>query len=314
MPASQALLDAALAVAARGWPVFPLKPGGSFPALHGVDDCPRTGVCADGHLKWEQRATIYAKRIRACWTHDAYNIGLATGPAGLLVVDFDVPKPGKPVPDRWAAQGVESGMDVFLLLCAEAGQAPPLETFTVATPSGGTHLYFTVPADAGLRITQGERNGLGWGIDTRGHGGYVVAPGSIRRDGTYTITHDRPLMPLPGWLIERLRPQELPPQQPTPVATISGRRAGFLRAAIEGEVRRVTSADGGQRNFALYCAATALGQLVAGGALGEQEVTDLLLHAAQSHVAAGAYQWAQARQTIASGLRAGAARPRRVAA
>lgn len=314
MSTSTTLLDAALAAAQRGWPVFPLHPGGSFPALHGVDDCPRTGVCADGHRKWEQRATLHAERIRRCWTHEAYNVGLATGPAGLLVVDLDVPKPGKPVPERWAAQGAESGMDVFLFVCAEAGQVPPLDTFTVATPSGGTHLYFTAPSDVELRITQGERNGLGWGIDTRGWGGYVVAPGSIRRDGTYTITHDQPPAPLPAWLIDRLRPAPLPPQQPTAVTPMTGHRSKFLQAALDGEVQRVTAATGGERNFALYCAANALGQLVAGGALDAQEVTDLLLHAAQGHVAAGAYRWSQARQTIASGLRAGAARPRKVAA
>ncbi|GAA2778281.1 bifunctional DNA primase/polymerase [Saccharopolyspora taberi] len=316
MPTSSTtLLTAALAIAGRGWPVFPLNPGGSFPALHSVDDCPGTGPCTAGHRKWEQRATTDPDRVRGCWSHGAYNIGLATGPAGLLVVDLDMPKPGKPVPERWAAQGAESGMDVFLLVCADAGHPPPLDTMTVQTPSGGTHLYFTAPADARLRITQGERgHGLGWGIDTRGWGGYVVAPGSIRRDGSYTITDDRPPAPLPAWLVDRLTPTPLPPQQPTAVATTAGRRTGFLRAAIDGEIRRVTTAEGGGRNFALYCAANALGQLVAGGALGEQEVTDELLAAAHSHVAADAYSWAQARRTIASGLRAGAARPRRMTA
>lgn len=63
---SYTLLNAALAVARRGWPVFPLRPRGSFPALHGHAECPGTGVCADGHLKPEQRATIDADRIRDC--------------------------------------------------------------------------------------------------------------------------------------------------------------------------------------------------------------------------------------------------------
>ena len=316
MRSATPLLNAALWVAERGWPVFPLKPAGSFPALHSRENCPKTGACTEkGHHGWEQRATLDPSTIYGCWSHDAYNVGLATGPAGLLVIDLDMPKPGKPVPSRWAEQGAACGMDVFLLVCADTGHTPPLDTFTVTTPSGGQHLYFTAPPEVELRNTAGERGqGLGWGIDTRAHGGYVVAPGSKRRDGTYRITDHQPPAPLPDWLAERLAPAQLPPQQSTTVTPMSGQRSGFLRAAIDGEVRRVANAENGQRNFALYCAATALGQLAAGGALTETEVTDVLFDAAQHHVDIGAYRWAQARQTIASGLHAGTKRPRKVAA
>lgn len=312
MPASTALLNSALDLAKRGWPVFPLVPGGSYPALHGESQCPGTGACKRGHQKWEQRATTDSTRVRTCWTHDAYNIGLATGPAGLVVLDFDVPKLGKPVPAQWAEQGVSNGIDVFLLLCANAGEEPPLDTLTVRTPSGGTHLYFTAPADRTLRITQGERNGLGWGIDTRAHGGYVVAPGSVRADGSYDVTDDPGPAPLPAWIADKLAPRELPEQVPSTVTATSG--GGYVSAAVRAEVQRVEQAAGGERNFALYCAASALGQLVAGGSLDEADATSSLLHAAQSHVAAGAYRWTQASKTIASGLRAGSTRPRKVAA
>lgn len=308
------LLEAALETAAHGWPVFPLVPRGRVPALHGLEDCPGTGACANGHLGWEQRGTLHREQIRTCWMHDAYNIGVATGPAGLCVIDLDVPKPGKPVPNKWVEQGCREGMDVFLLVCADAEQEPPLETRTVRTHSGGYHLYFTLPITAGLRITEGERNGLGWGIDTRAGGGYVIAPGSIRSGGRYEVIHDAPVAPLPDWLIERLTPRPLPPQHEITVSPAAGKRSRFLQTAIDGEVERVQNATGGERNFTLYCAANALGQLVAGGALTEEEVTAALLDAAQAHVAAGAYRWNQARQTIRSGLRAGADRPRKVAA
>jgi hypothetical protein len=295
--------------------VFRVAPGGRFPALHGASNCPGTGPCSAGHRTPEQRATTVADRIRQCWTHADYNIGIATGPAGLVVVDLDVAKPGKPVPPKWAEQGAECGMDVFLIVCADAGQEPPLETFTVATHSGGTHLYFTAPDAIELRNTQGERgNGLGWGIDTRAHGGYVIGPGSIRPGGRYRITHDTAPMPLPGWLAERLTPAELPPEEPRQVSTESRHRGRYVDAAIRGELDRITHAPAGERNFALYCAATALGQLVAGGALTEDEVTAVLTNAASAHVAARAYGWNQAHRTIASGLRAGAKRPRKVSA
>jgi hypothetical protein len=77
-------------------------------------------------------------------------------------------------------------------------------------------------------------------------------------------------------------------------------------------VERVTSAQT-NRNDALYHASVALGQLVAGGALSEQDVKATLLAAAAGHVADGAYRWRQAELTIASGLRAGTKRPRRIA-
>jgi hypothetical protein len=103
------------------------------------------------------------------------------------------------------------------------------------------------------------------------------------------------------------------PKAPTtPVSRVNGRRGAFLDAAVRGEVARITSAQT-DRNWALYLAAKALGQLVAGGALSEQDVHATLLGAAAGHLADGAYSVRQAHLTINSGLRAGAERPRRVA-
>jgi hypothetical protein len=75
---------------------------------------------------------------------------------------------------------------------------------------------------------------------------------------------------------------------------------------------RVLEAPRGQRNQSLYLAAVALGQLVAGGALGEQGARAELRTAAAEHLAVGAYSALQAEKTISSGLRAGARRPRRL--
>ncbi|MGX1841378.1 bifunctional DNA primase/polymerase, partial [Streptomyces diastaticus] len=69
-----ALLSAALAAAERGWPVFPLRPGGKRPALHPETRCPRTRACAGGHVTWERRATTDPDRIRAAWTTGDWNI------------------------------------------------------------------------------------------------------------------------------------------------------------------------------------------------------------------------------------------------
>jgi Bifunctional DNA primase/polymerase, N-terminal len=301
------LLTAALAAADRGWPVFPLVPGSKRPALHGTDHCPRTGACAANHRGWEQRATTDAARIRSAWATGAWNVGLATGRAGLVVVDLDTAKPGDRRPATWAQPGVACGADVLMCLACDAGQVPPFDTFTVATPSGGTHLYFRAPEGAELRNTAGT---LGWKIDTRAHGGYVVGPGSLVLGRAYEVVDDQPPAPLPVWLAERLTPVPLPPQRPVRVSLGSDRYSAYLRSAVRAEVDRVTGSPPDGHNVALYRAAVALGQLVAGTALGEAEVTAWLADAA----AQVGQRPGETARTIRSGLRAGAQRPRSVAA
>ncbi|NMI01050.1 bifunctional DNA primase/polymerase [Pseudonocardia acidicola] len=312
------LTDVALAAAARGWPVFPLAPAGKRPALHGADRCPGTGPCAGGHAGWEQRATTDPDRIARAWTAGSFNVGIACGPAGLVVIDLDRPDPGHPAdiaPELWAARGVIDGAGALAWVAAEAGEQVPA-TRTVITPSGGRHLYFRTPAGPAapaLRNTQGDRGrGLGWKVDTRAHGGYVVAPGSRTPAGTYRLVDDRDPAALPGWLARRLAPPPLPPAPTGSIRTAAGRVGRYLHAAITAETARVHDAPAGQRNACLYVAAVALGQLVAGGALPEPDARAVLLSAAGRHLALGAYSPRQAEQTIASGLRAGAKRPRTI--
>jgi hypothetical protein len=316
-PDDNPLLAAALAAAVRGWHVFPLAPNSKVPALHRADRCPRTRACTDGHAGWEQRATTDPDRIRAAWSVGrAYNIGLATGPSGLVVIDLDVSDPGEAPPPPWDQQGVRDGQDVLALLADQADQPYPGDTLTVTTPSGGLHLYFTAPGGIELRNTGGDRGrGLGWKVDTRAHGGYVVASGS-RVDGrAYTVLHDQPPAPLPGWLVERLAPAPAePPKPPTSIRTASrDRRSRYLRAAIELNVAKVTDATKGSRNTCLWGASVALGQLVAGNTLNEDEVVNELFAAAWKHIAVGAFTQSQAMATIRSGLRDGAKNPRQVA-
>ncbi|WOX22725.1 bifunctional DNA primase/polymerase [Streptomyces solicathayae] len=290
------LLDAALAAAARGWHVFPLIPGDKRPAV----------------ANWENRATTDPERIRRCWAHAPYNIGIATGPSGLVIVDLDTAKSSQDRPPaKWDRPGIQDGHDVLVALCEDvAGDAElTLASHTVRTASGGTHLYFAAPGDVELRNTAGK---LGWKIDTRAHGGYIVGAGSsLTRQATgYRAVVDMTPAPLPGWLLELLRPAPLPPQEPIAVELSSDRRGKWLRAAVDGELQRVANSQAHEHNNALYIAAVALGQLVEGGELGEGEVTAWLA-AAALQVGQGDRE---ARRTIASGLKAGARRPRRLAA
>lgn len=132
---------------------------------------------------WKAEATTDPGRIAEWWGADPrYNIGVAAG-GGLVVVDVDTRVPG--------ARGALLALDL------------PDDTLTVKTPGGGFHLYYQgddVANSAGK---------LGRGIDVRGAGGYVVAPGSFFADeggakgytGYYEVQHDAPALPAPPHLI-----------------------------------------------------------------------------------------------------------------
>ncbi|MFY1625507.1 bifunctional DNA primase/polymerase [Micromonospora sp. WMMD735] len=305
------LLAAALAHAARGWHVFPLRPDDKRPAFpdHPADGCTgRDPRCrnAGHHLGWEPRATTDPDRIRRAWTTRPYGIGLACGPSGLVVVDLDVAKPGQTPPPGWDRYGATTGAEILAHLTTGHGQRLT-PTYTVTTGRGGTHLYYRHPTNGPtLRNTAGT---VGWLIDTRAHGGYVVAPGSTVAGRPYTVDLDTDPAPLPDWIAALLEPAPLPPQRPVVVDLPGGRERAYVRTALERECARVTDAPD-HHNDALYRAAVAVGQLVAGGALSADEATTALEHAG---ISAGLRHRATL-ATIASGFKAGARRPRQVAA
>ncbi|MFD5319348.1 bifunctional DNA primase/polymerase [Streptomyces sp. NPDC127098] len=284
---SAALLNAALATAARGWPVIPLRPGDKRPAGHSEATCPRSGRCAGGHVKPEQRATLDRDLIHAAWSHRPYNVGLATGPAGLIVVDLDALKPGDEA-------DTPCGVTAFKALCERAGQAVPT-TYRVRTAGGGQHLYFRAPADVRLPSTKGK---LARRIDTRAWGGYVIAPGSIVGGRAYEVADAAPVAPLPEWLLTLLTPP-LPPARPAAVAVASGTRAErYAAAALASETHAVATTAEGGRDEALLRAARALGRFVAWGDLPRHVVEQALQEAGESTgLPAG-----QCRSTIRSAL------------
>jgi hypothetical protein len=257
------LVDAALVAAGRGWPVFPLSPGGKRP---------RPELTA-----WETRATVDPERITSWWArHPTDNVAIATGPAGLVVVDLDQARPGETPPPTWPE--ATGGAEVLAALAHRHGQVLTA-TWTVATAAGGRHLYFRAPQGARLRNTAGR---AGWKIDTRATGGYVVAPGSWVAGRPYVVVDDTAPVELPAWLARLLAPPA--PAPPAPAAVIGG-RAGYATAALRGEVQRVLDARPGTRNAALNRAAWNLARHIATGLVDRQLVEDVLCQA--GHAAGG---------------------------
>ncbi|MFE9687028.1 bifunctional DNA primase/polymerase [Streptomyces sp. NPDC006285] len=279
------LLNAALTAAEHGWCVFPLRPGGKPPALHGERACTRSGECASGHRKWEQRATTDPDRIRAAWSRAPFNVGIATGPSGLVVIDLDTP-------EHKGSADAPDGATTFRALCERAGHPVP-DTCRTRTPSGGTHLYFTAPPGVRIGSTAGT---IAASVDTRAWGGYVVAAGSVTPAGAYEALSAPVAAPLPSWLQSILRPAPRTPQAPS--MAVAGQSRRYADVALTAEARNVATAQLGSREAALFRAARALGRFVAWGDLPRHVVEEALQEAGE----ATGLTVAECRSTLRSAL------------
>ncbi|NUK01996.1 bifunctional DNA primase/polymerase [Streptomyces lunaelactis] len=279
------LMSAALEATEHGWRVFPLRPGTKRPALHGEGSCPSTGVCEDGHRKWEQRATADPDRIRATWARGAFNVGIATGPSRLVVVDLDRPKPTD-------SADTPDGVTTFKALCERTGQAVP-DTCRVRTASGGWHLYFTAPAGVRLTNTAGSLAPL---VDTRAWGGYVVAAGSMMPTGAYAVADDAPCVDLPEWLLTLLQTPTPAPAKALTLPAVSGHRAAL--AALESECDNVRKAPEKQGNITLNRCAYKVGRFVAWGDIPRHVVEEAFQGAGEARGLTAA----ECRSTIRSAL------------
>ena len=292
MPSSNRHAVAAERLARRGWPVLPCH--------HPVNGC---CSCGDPHCASPAKhprtrhglrdASVEVDRIGQWWSiwPDA-NLAIRTGArpagAGVVVVDID------------PAHGGDTSLAEL-----RAVHGPLPVTLEVRTGGGGRHLYFAhpggpVPSSAGR---------LGAGLDVRGDGGYVLAPPSRHASGSRYRWLRRPLEPLPAWLADLACDDGRQERADAGPAVVVRRGQAWAAAALVGEVASVRRASEGSRNHSLNRAAFALGQLVAGSHLDADHVSAALTQAA---LAAGLTP-KETRATIASGLRAGAARPRRPA-
>lgn len=219
---------AAFACAVLGFRVFPLVSGTKRPAVTG----------------WQAIATTSLAEVQYMWCGEFQDasVGIATGEGSdLFVLDIDV------------KNGV-NGFESLAKLCEGQDTAGPNDigrTLTVATPSGGAHLYFRW-AD-GVVNSSSE---IGDGLDVRGLGGLVHAPGwggyaVVPREGIRRVE----VAAAPDWLVELCRKK---PKRSATAENDPNGGPGSLPA--QRTLDLLGAAPRGTRNNALNTAAYHLGR------------------------------------------------------
>lgn len=289
------MIQAALGLAKRGIPVFPIWGlrdgrcgcGGNCGRSAGKHPIPKRGLLD---------ASMEAAVIQGWWQqHPDANIGMRTGVpfqgGRLLVVDIDHAKEG------------EVGGEAAL-------QALPLpESLTVRTGSGGLHVWVRAPLDACPTIgSRFQAKGTTWAVDWRGRGGYVLAPPSRHVKGVYRWEHRAPIAEAPPELLALLK-RDPPRMDWRPVRDVplgQGRAAAYLQTALRGEVQALLTCPEGGRHRQLIKSAYKLAGYYRAGVDGEAIHAALLAAWSQ----AVGQREAEARKTITDGWNEGLKSPR----
>lgn len=344
-------LRIAHACAARNWPVHPLAHGAKRPAAncstcrpapdrpaHAPTSCPC--ITAGRWCHGFHAATIDPARIQAWWgTRPDFGVGVACGPAHLVVIDVDAHQASQPSRDRilpgieiGAAvnlTGLANGFQTLAVLAALRNHASPAEdtsTLRVRTPSGGMHIWYQGGDSRRWLCSSGNSAGraLAWQVDVRADGGYIIAPGTRTKAGTYrAMPGAQEPAPLPAWLAHELArtghlhnpartlpgPRPVPPRARQAVLAAGGTGPGadrLLATAIASVAECGRAPEGTGFSSVLNRAAFTLGGLVAVGTLTRDDAERLLRETA-ARVRPG--QERRAAQIIHSGLAAGERHP-----
>jgi hypothetical protein len=296
-------LQAALELAAAGLPVFPVR----ITYNQGTGRFDKQ-PCIKG---WQTKATANEAEVRELWHLYPYAApGLALGQAGLVVLDAD-------------RHGGPDGVSVFRELATRYGL--PQDVVRINTAGSGEHWIFRNLADDPLGNGEGVLPG---GINMRGHGGFIVAPGAVRPDGQrwrepegaprLASSYGAGSIPeITAWLVNHIRVPKSSdgglPEQPSvrlPSSTASEREQAYAAQALESECSNVARAQQGTRNETVNKAAFALGTMAGAGWIEPETIRSRLLAAAHDSGLVRDDGAAAARGTIESGLKAGLAEPR----
>jgi hypothetical protein len=173
-----------------------------------------------------------------------------------------------------------------------------------------------------------RRGRLPEGIDVRGAGGWVVAPGSVRADGAvWQSASDTPPLRdafpggvprVPGWianLIQGQPNQNDSPHTPEPLAipvaepVSPSRHAAYAKVALARNAEELAAAQAGGRNNLANAIAFRMGRMVARGWIDRRHVIDTLWQACRANGLVREDGMQAVRGTIDRGLDAGMMKP-----
>lgn len=297
-----AMLDAALAYAAKGWPVLPCSPTHKRPMLAADKDENGKAIKGSGGVR---KASTDGDQIRAWWKRwpDAM-IGIAMGDNGLFALDFD-PRTDDATGEVWTLERLKTELE-------EQIGCPLPVSLAVRTPSDGVHVYLQQPSGELIK----NRGNLPEHVDVRGEGGYVIAPPSVMASGRgYRWLRDDQSAPIaepPASLVKILQAGKgAMPACGKPKA--SGGRGEdsanrYAMTALDRECVAIQTAPRGKRQDALNRSSFSVATLVAAGALAEPLARSAVMAAALRNPGNDDERAIEA--TIDSGWAAGMATPR----
>lgn len=260
--------------------------------------------------QWQTIATSDPQQLRKWWrAHPAAVPGIELGQAGLLVIDAD-------------RHGSVDGVAAFQALARKHGL--PAGPVTV-TAGCGLHYVFRQPEGERFR---NRRGCLPEGVDVRGAGGWVVAPGSVRPDGAVWKSASetlqlRDVFPdgvprVPGWIADLIRGRRThnssprtgePPVIPGGQMASSSRHAAYAKVALAGNAAELAAAPLGGRNNLANAIAFRMGRMVARGWIDRRQVIDALSQACRANGLARDDGIQSVQGTIERGLTAGTMYP-----
>jgi hypothetical protein len=256
---------------------------------------------------WQKAATTNPDQIETWWDQFPQAVpGTELGGARLIVIDADRHEPNN------------DGVTAFSGLRPDDGdeQAHPI----TLTAGNGEHHYFAQPTDMMLGNAEGH---LPPGINVRGAGGFVVAPGAVRPDGALwepapgspelAAAFDAESVPrLPAWLMELLTPPPSLPKQSFDSRIgphVGPREKAYAATALKASIAELVQTPAGARNNNLNAIAYRMGRMVARDWIDGIDVLSQLAAACEQNGLALDDGRDAVRETIESGLRAGFTRP-----
>jgi hypothetical protein len=213
--------DVALSLVRAGFYVFP------------CDQNKRPLIAA-----WRENSTTDVHTVHQMWMGQrGALVAVDCGKSGLFVVDCD------------RRQGKPDGVKQFSNLCVQHRQ-PLTDLFTVSTMSGGLHVYFRQNGEP-LGNSVGK---LAPSVDTRGVGGYCIAPGTqtvncVRYKPNKLTMEITSLVP--PWIAAMLRSRA--------IAIATAKAANNYNNSLIGNEREQAYADATLHRIAAELSATAPG-------------------------------------------------------